>query len=412
MFGAVEQAIDEAVQSVWVTIAFISSEFRFPRSGRSFFELLSAASARGVDVRVLFWRHDERTAVFEPDIFAGTPDQFSWLEATRCELSARWDRPNLGRCHHQKAWTIDAGTPGGVAFVGGMNLNPRNLHHDHRDIAGFHDIGVEVRGPAVSDVANNFVQRWNGASERRARDGRWGGLGNADLGAVALVDPIGSTPVRIVRTVDHGLYGRESSAAGGSDAVGERSILALYQEAFAGACEAIYIENQSILSTDLLPLLGEALARGVEVLAVVPFAGEAPARNARHRGECVDLFTEIERLATRPNFTLVGPRTDQKGELVDIHVHSKAVMVDDDFVMIGSANLRDNSLNHNTELNAAFWCQATARQLRAEISEHFGVHATPLQRPQRWIAGIRDRLDADDAGLLHTIDARSYGAAR
>src|SRR5262249_56440217 len=72
--------------------------------------------------------------------------------------------------------------------------------------------------PASTDVAHNFVQRWNEASERRRADGCWPDAARADdlpfpsrLAAVA-----GSVPVQITRTVRAGRY-RAAIAAPGTE---------------------------------------------------------------------------------------------------------------------------------------------------------------------------------------------------
>ena len=60
-----------------------------------------------------------------------------------------------------------------------------------------HDVYLELRGPAVTDVHHNFVQRWNEASEREKDGGHWPPM--EDRGDLAF--PLGLSAIRIGPTV-------------------------------------------------------------------------------------------------------------------------------------------------------------------------------------------------------------------
>lgn len=53
-FHRINEAIEEARHRVWLTVAFFADDFRMP--GGSLFDVLDRAVARGLDVRVIFWR--------------------------------------------------------------------------------------------------------------------------------------------------------------------------------------------------------------------------------------------------------------------------------------------------------------------------------------------------------------------
>src|SRR5262249_2628046 len=122
-FRRIGQAVEAARVRVWITVAFIDRDVRMPDGRGSFFDVLDPAAARGPDVRVLFWRELELPRLMpESAHFAGTPEERRWLGARHARFRARWD--HLPRyCHHQKSWIIDAGEPGELAFVGGINLD-------------------------------------------------------------------------------------------------------------------------------------------------------------------------------------------------------------------------------------------------------------------------------------------------
>ena len=182
-FRRIGEAIEAAQHSVWVTVAFIRPAFQMPGSRRSFFDILDRATARALDVRVIFWRpNPDATYVEAGSTFAGSVADRSMLRTRNSQIRIRWDRTHSIFCQHQKCWIVDAGQSSETSFVGGINLNPcAMVSPGHAGGGNSHDAYVEVTGPAATDVHHNFVQRWNEASERAADDGVWGHTGNDDL---------------------------------------------------------------------------------------------------------------------------------------------------------------------------------------------------------------------------------------
>jgi len=137
-FRRIGEAIDEAQHSVWLTVAYCAPDFRMPDSRGALFDVLDKAAARGLDVRVIFWRpnpeyaHGGRT-------FSGSSADRDRLRARGSMFQVRWDRAHGHYLHHQQSWLIDAGQPSEVAFVGGINLtaqaigapgHPEGYRHD------------------------------------------------------------------------------------------------------------------------------------------------------------------------------------------------------------------------------------------------------------------------------------------
>src|SRR4029453_15620941 len=123
-----------------------------------------------------------------------------------------------------------------------------------------HDVYVEIEGPASTDVAHNFVQRWNEASDRSREDGCWPDRDAAsDLPFPSrLAPPAGDAPVQIPRTVRAGRYPAAGAAPGAEPfpiAGGEASVLEQYLAAIDGAREGIYVENQFLASVPILARL-------------------------------------------------------------------------------------------------------------------------------------------------------------
>jgi phosphatidylserine/phosphatidylglycerophosphate/cardiolipin synthase-like enzyme len=142
-------AVEAARRSVWVTVAFAEPEFEMPDGRGSLFDVLDRAHARGLDVRVIFWRHMD-LARYEPrSHFAGTEADLRFLRERDTRWHARWDRAHGTYCQHQKSWLVDAGEPGEIAFVGGINLGRNSMvppGHPATPIGNTHDVYVELRG--------------------------------------------------------------------------------------------------------------------------------------------------------------------------------------------------------------------------------------------------------------------------
>jgi phosphatidylserine/phosphatidylglycerophosphate/cardiolipin synthase-like enzyme len=257
-FRRICEAIESARHSVFVTVAFLHPDFLMPDGRGSLFDVLDRATQRGIDARVLFWRTNAESAAHEETTFGGHPVQREMLAARESGFAIRWDRALGEYCHHQKSWVVDAGQPTETAFVGGINLNPHQLAGPgHEDApGGAHDAYLEVTGPAAGDVHRNFVERWNGASERHLTDGTWGAAGSADLcHSTQVSDPAGVSTVQIQRTWP---------------AKREHTINTQYLQAIDAAKQTIYIENQALEDRGIIARLDAALHRGVIVIALLP----------------------------------------------------------------------------------------------------------------------------------------------
>jgi phosphatidylserine/phosphatidylglycerophosphate/cardiolipin synthase-like enzyme len=428
-FRRICQAVEAARVRVWITVAFIDRDVQMPDGRGSFFDVLDRAAARGLDVRVLFWREPELPRLMPQSAhFAGTPEERRWLGARHARFHARWDHvPRY--CHHQKSWIIDAGDPGEVAFVGGINLDRGSLvppgHPPRAGDLSIHDLYLEIAGPASTDVAHNFVQRWNEASERARPDGCWpDAAAAADLPFPSrLAAAAGSVPVQITRTVRAGRYAAAVAAPEAPPFAidgGEASIAEQYLAAIDAARHGIYIENQFLASIEAIERLGAAVARGVEVVFVLPGVPMEAVRSVRAEEHAAPFFAAFAALGAQPGFTFAGlAASDGAGRPHDVYVHAKMMLVDDVWATIGSANLMTRSFHADTELNASLWDPAVASTLRAQLlREHLGVDTTgtdlvsalrTFARQAQANAERRRRGEAL-AGLAFTIDAETYGA--
>ncbi len=310
-FARIAEAVDAARERVWLTVAFYADDFRLP-DGRGLFELLEMTAARGVDVRAVFWRPNPESANYGRT--------YSIESRARPGLKLRWDRATGPYCHHQKSWMVDD-----TGFVGGINLTAFAFER--------HDAYVEVNGPSAIDVAHNFVQRWNGASEPH-------GPGDLPL-PTAMLAPCGPSSVQIQRMF-----------------LDDRSILDQYERAIDTAERSIYIENQAIPIPPIAARLEGALRRGVEVVLLVPATPPEYVYVARQDPQRRALFDGLESLGRYPRFRLAG---------LPVYVHCKLMIVDDAWATVGSCNLHAYSLGGHSEMNASILDAAVARDLRERL---------------------------------------------
>ena len=91
-FRRIGEAIDEAEHSVWLTVAYYAPDFRMPDGRGSLFDVLDRAAARGLDVRVIFWRpNPDSPRGSKGSTFEGTRADHDLLRARGSRFRARWD---------------------------------------------------------------------------------------------------------------------------------------------------------------------------------------------------------------------------------------------------------------------------------------------------------------------------------
>ncbi|MBW2699123.1 MAG: phosphatidylserine/phosphatidylglycerophosphate/cardiolipin synthase family protein, partial [Deltaproteobacteria bacterium] len=331
-------------------------------------------------------------------------------------------------CQHQKSWLVDAGEPTEIGFVGGINLNPASCvpaGHPPTEHGNTHDVYVEFRGPAVTDVHHNFVQRWNETSDREEADGLWPDASSQDLLSFPEIPtPVaGDVPVQIQRTVRRGRY-RDGHAAPGGEVfdieAGDYSVIAQYRHALDAARSSIYIEDQAIGAVEVVDRLKAALERGVEVVFLVPKDVNEEMAAGRKDPKSKPFFDSLAALGGHENFTLACiAQSLPGGGHQNIYVHAKIALVDDVWCTIGSANIGNRSFYGDTELNASIWHGPTVSALRKELLlEHLAIDTSDKSDVEALrLYGRIARQNAEHhsrgaklTGLAFAVDPATYGA--
>ena len=359
--------------------------------GPSIGELLCDAARRGVAVRGLLWRsHSDKTS------FSAQENQKLGTRINEAGGEALLDqRVRRGGSHHQKMVVlVHRDRPArDVAFVGGIDLC-----HSRRDSAAhrgdsqrqamdarygprppWHDVMLEITGPAVADVLATFLQRWNDPTALDHRNPyRWALQRAAHMPRhprATTPPPVGTATagdhqVQVLRT-----YGVKRPPFPFAPR-GERTVAGAYEHAFARARRLIYIEDQYLWSEEVAGTLAEALERApqLQVIVLVPRFPDAD-------GALTGPPNRLGQLAALRVLAQAGGDRFAVYDLENasgtpVYVHAKVCIVDDAWMTCGSDNFNRRSWTCDSELTCAVVDPAgdLPRQLRTTLwSEHLGL---------------------------------------
>jgi len=256
----------------------------------------------------------------------------------RCYNPPRLDQPLgwIGR-DHRKCLVVDAQ----VAFVTGLCVGRMWEGAPERGLAAWRDTGVEVRGPAVADVAHAFADSWAATGAPLAPDEIAAPVppaeGDLDLRVVA------STPGTA------GLYRLDPLVASMA-----RRTLWLTDAYFAGT--ATYVQALRAAAQD-----------GVDVRLLVPgAASDVPMMQAVSRAGYRALLEAGIRV-----FEWNGPM-----------LHAKTAVADARWARVGSTNLNLASWMGNRELDVVVENEAFGRRMEEMFQDDIG-NATEIVL-RRW----------------------------
>lgn len=307
-----------------------------------------------------------------------------------------------------------------VAFAGGIDLcHSRNDDATHLgdpqrqpmakvygDRPPWHDIQLEIRGPAVGDLEATFRERWQDPSAvtrnplYRLADLFRHDDDSPDTLPDQFPDPpaCGSQSVQVLRTYPNRHPGYPFAPRG------ERSVARAYRKALGRARSLVYVEDQYLWADEVVTCFADALRRSPELrlVAVIPRFPDQDGRvalplNLYGRQEALDTLTAAggDRVAVYGIENAAG---------TPIYVHAKACVIDDVWASIGSDNVNRRSWTHDSELSCAvFDDDCDDRQPR--IVDAFGDGARRFARSLR-LELAREHLgraDGDDADLVDPV---------
>jgi cardiolipin synthase len=269
--------------------------------------LLRRRAGEGIDTRVLLDGLGTIVATGADD--ASLPQQYIAPESVRLFLEEGSDvdvrqsrNPWLVAGDHVKTTIVD----GTVAFAGGMNIG-----REYRYV--WHDLMMELRGPVVDELSNEFNKAW-------AHAGMFGDAGYAlqRLKPNPEVAEDVGYPIRLLHTRP-----------------GVAEIFLAQREAIRNARKYIYIENAYLTDDAMLYELAKARRRGVDVRVILPLVGNHGPVNKSNALAANAMLEHGIRVFLYPGMS-----------------HVKAAIFDG-WACLGSANWDKLSFRTNKELNIA-----------------------------------------------------------
>ncbi len=285
------------------------------------------------------------------------------------------DTHPLAGSHHQKIVVIDDK----LAFVGGLDLGARRWDsRDHRPddprrVAGgtpyppFHDMMMCVDGEAARALATVARERWRRATRHA--------LESVHTDS----DPWPATLEPDVRDVRVGIACTAPATDGNQ---GSREIERLYLDMIARARRYIYVENQYFTAQKIGAALAARLAEpdGPEIVVVSRLLSHGWLEEMTMTLLRTKLIRDLRAADAHGRFDIYYPHVEGLTEGTCVDVHAKLMIVDDEWLRIGSSNLSNRSMGLDTECDAVVEAagRADAREVirgfrDGLLAEHLGV---------------------------------------
>jgi phosphatidylserine/phosphatidylglycerophosphate/cardiolipin synthase-like enzyme/uncharacterized membrane protein YdjX (TVP38/TMEM64 family) len=332
---------------------------------------------KGLHVNVLDWDYPMLYASDRelPPIYG-----FGWKRDRRVHFRFDNTHPFSGS-HHQKIVVVDDR----LAFVGGLDLTsrrwdtPAHRPDDPRRRAGdkpyppFHDAMIAVDGETAKALAGIARKRWKEATGKEIPP------------AGATGDPWPESIEPALTDIDVAIA---STAPQRDDHPGAREVERLYLDMIAGARRYIYAENQYFTSDRI----GEALARrlaepdGPEIVVVSRLLSHGWLEEVTMTALRNRLLVRLRDADAHGRFHAYYPDIPGLAEDTCIDLHSKVMIVDDEWLRIGSANLCNRSMGLDSECDVALEARGEARVadvvhrfLCELLGEHLGAGPARVQ---------------------------------
>lgn len=345
LFPAMLADIHAATNSVYLCTYI----FQHDQIGRQFISSLVAAQSRGVDIKVLIDGLGE---------LAYPPRAGKALHAAGLHFAhfdpIRLFPPSLhiNLRNHRKMLIVDQK----IAYTGGHNISAKHLVKDPAIRSPARDLHVRLEGTIVSDFGRAFAADWERVTGETLEN---------HLVASAVSPSSDKAQARLI------LDGPNEDIDKLSDV-----LLGI----FSSAKERLWLITPYFLpDKDLVGALTAARLRGVDVRVFIPERGNV------HLAHWASQHS-IQRLVADGLCLYLIPAP---------FIHSKALLIDDDYSLIGSANIDPRSLRLNFELGLELFSLESnawlARYFLSLVEEaHWVDPSAPEMRP--YLVRLRDAL--------------------
>ena len=336
-FEALERDLRNARESINMQYYIFEDD----KVGRRIADILAERAAAGVKVRLIydhvgsfhvrsrFFKHLRERGIDAQPFFKVTFPTFG--------SHVNWR-------NHRKLCVIDQS----IGYLGGMNVAERYIDGG-KSFASWRDTHVRVTGSVVQALQYSFIVDWN-----------FNGGGLIEDRPVTYAAPSVSPGANTVADV-----GAQMLTSGPTSQWSNIS-LALHK-AISNARKRVYIQTPYFLPTEaLLKALQSAALAHVDVRIMVPIHSDSA------------MLTHASNSYVSESLRAGIKIYQYKAGML----HSKMIIIDDEFVTIGSTNFDFRSFDYNFEANLFFY----SRELNRRMTEIFRTDLASSERilPENW----------------------------
>jgi cardiolipin synthase len=312
-----------AIESAQKSITLCTYIFDNDASGVKFVAALARAVQRGVAVRVLVDAAGTRYS-FPPITRKLRRAKIPFARFLPSSVLEPWRVATINLRNHRKSLIVD----GQLGFTGGMNIRHGNVLGDHPK-SPVQDLHFRVTGPVVTELQEAFANDWAFTTEEILTEALW----------FPEIKETGDVIARVVTD--------------GPDADFENARWTLLA-ALAEAQTSVKILTPYFLPDNtLVTALNLAALRGVRVDIILPAKNNLPPVHWASRA----MWWQV--LERGCHLWLTPPPFD----------HSKLMIVDGHWVLLGSANWDARSLRLNFEMNVECYSRAFAQEMEKIIAQ-------------------------------------------
>ncbi|HEX7813481.1 MAG TPA: VTT domain-containing protein, partial [Burkholderiales bacterium] len=340
------------------------------------------------------------------------PYGLGWMPHRRVHLRYDNTHPVAGS-HHQKVVVIDDN----VAFSGGLDLTNRRWDTcEHRGVdprrmckgepyPPFHDVMAAVDGEAAKSLGELARERWLLATGEVIPY-----LGStSDAWPEDLKPALRDTTVAISRTSPP----TESRS-------GVREVEALYLDMIASARNCIYIENQYFTSHKLARAIEARLAEknGPEVILVLRLLSHGWLEEHTMEVLRTQLIRKLRDADKHRHFGVFYPHVPGLREGTCVDVHSKVMVVDDEWLRVGSANLCNRSMGLDTECDLTLEAGGDAKIMKvigglrnSLLAEHLDVTPDRIEEARKTTGSLIravESLQGGERSLKSLVEVKEW----
>lgn len=349
-FPALLEAIPQAVSSICLEFYTINDD----ETGRRVADALSAASARGVRVYLLY----DYIGCFD------TPAAF-FKKLSRAGICCRAFNPPFrkglswfDKRDHRKLVVID----GWCVFTGGMNIADVYSSFGKKQHR-WRDVGLRIEGEVGIEILRLFQETWTEECGNPPA--------GCDPGPPPMID--GDAKVSVITGGPHK----------------KRSFIrSAFRLAIAGASESVTIASPYFVpGPRVLRTLLRSASRGVKVRLLLPHKSDVP----------------LVRLVGRTYYSQLLKNGVEVFEMDRAVLHAKVLLVDGNWTMVGSANMDLRSFHRNYELNVVVESEDFGAQVEEMLEADLaGARKIALHEHERrgWPVRVLERLFSPVAWFL------------